>query len=166
MKELFDSLCPHIPVTVGQICAKYYPHLQPAEREDFVEEIDLLLREEEYALLRSFRGESAPETWLFSLARNHIEKQLRRQRRQVRLDDLPPDAFVSEPEQEGIVNLHEVVRIALGDHSTLTPREKTVFKLWLKGWSDREISEILEIKVASVQSIKSRMFKKIREIAG
>jgi len=166
VKELFDSLRPHFPVTVQQICAIHYPRLQQADFEDFVEEIDLLLREDDYSRLRSFHGDSALETWLFSVAKHHIEKQLRRQRRMVSLDDLPPDSFVSEPDQETIASLNEIERIALDDQSKLTPGEKIVFKLWLKGWSDQQISEILEIKIASVQSEKSRMFRKIRQMTG
>lgn len=166
VKELFDSLRPHIPVTVQQIRARHYPHLQPADLEDFVEEIDLLLRENDYARLRSFHGDSAPETWLFSVAWHHIEKQLRRQSRMVSLDGLLPEAFVTAPDQETKTLLEEIESIALGARSPLTPGEKGLFRLWRKGLSDQEISEVLGIKIASVQSEKSRMFRKIREVAG
>jgi RNA polymerase sigma factor (sigma-70 family) len=139
---------------------------KPAELEDFVEEIDLLLRENDYARLRSFRGDSDPKTWLFAVAKRHIGKQLQRQRRLMSLDDLPPDAFVSEPEQEGIVNLHEIERIALGEQRTLTPGEKRLFNFWREGLSDQEIAEILDRKIVTIRSKKSRMFKKIRERVG
>ena len=166
VKELFDSLRPRIRTTVEQACASLDPHPQPANLDDFVEEIDLLLRENDYARLRSFRHDSAPETWLFTMAKRHIGKQLRRQRKLVGLDDLPPSSFTSEPDQEKKVILEEVVSIILDSQSHLTPGEKRLFILLREDKSDMEIAETLKIKKESVWRKKSIPFKKIRKIIG
>jgi RNA polymerase sigma factor (sigma-70 family) len=166
VKKLLDRLRPQIPVTVEQVRAIHYPRLQPADIEDFVEEIDLKLRENDYALLRFFRGDSASETWLFSVANHHIQNQLRKENRKESLDDLSLDSLISTPDQEKKVAVAEITRIALGADSNLTPREKEVFASFLSGWSDTEISEALNISKSIVWNRKSRAFSKIRERLG
>jgi RNA polymerase sigma factor (sigma-70 family) len=161
-KELFNFLRPRIPLVVEQVCARINPR-QAADREDFVETIDLMLRENEYAILDSFQGQSDPTTWLFSIARNYILDQLRKQRRMTSLGDLSPDALVARPDQERSVFAGELVRMA---RSRLTPSEKRLFNLWLLGWSNTEMADALGIQVTSVENKKSRMFKKIRDMAG
>jgi DNA-binding CsgD family transcriptional regulator len=47
----------------------------------------------------------------------------------------------------------------------LTLIEKRLLRLWLPGRSNAELAAILGIQVASVESKKSRMFRKIRDMA-
>jgi RNA polymerase sigma factor (sigma-70 family) len=164
-KNWFDSLRPRIPIVVEQVCAHIHPRPQPADREDFVGAIELRLQENDYALLDSFHGDSDLKTWLFAVARNHILDQLRKQRRMTRLDCLPPDAQVVRPDQEPRAILKETIWLALGTRSTLTLIEKRLLRLWLPGRSNAELAAILGIQVASVESKKSRMFRKIRDMA-
>src|SRR4026209_1553645 len=93
---LFESLRPQIRITVEQACAHHRHHPQQMELEDFVEEIDMLLRENDYFRLRSFHSDSALGTWLFSVVKHHIGKELRRQNRMVSLDRLSPRSLTSE----------------------------------------------------------------------
>jgi RNA polymerase sigma factor (sigma-70 family) len=166
VKKLFDSLRPNIPVVVEQVCARLHPRPQPADREDFVEEIDIHLRENDFAHLRSFRGDADPKTWLFSVANHHIQNQLRKENRKVSLGDLSLDSLISVPDQEKKVAVEEIIRIAFDAGTKLTPRQKEVFALFLAGWSDTEISEALNIRKSIVWDRKSKAFSKIRERLG
>jgi RNA polymerase sigma factor (sigma-70 family) len=165
-KNWFDSLRPRIPIVVEHVCAHIHPRPQPADREDFVGAIELRLQENDYALLDSFHGDCDPNTWLFAVVRNYILNQLRKQRRTTSLDDAPPDALVVQPDQEPHARAEEIARMAMGAQSKLSPGEKRFFGLWLTGLSNSELADGLGIQVTSVESKKSRMFKKIRDMAG
>jgi DNA-directed RNA polymerase specialized sigma24 family protein len=91
--------------------------------------IDMLLRENDYFRLRSFHGYSAFGTWLFSVVKHHIGKELRRQNRMVSLDMLPPSSLASESDQEQSAMLEELERIVLSCESELTAGEKRLFSL-------------------------------------
>jgi RNA polymerase sigma-70 factor, ECF subfamily len=162
-KNGFDSLHPRIPIVVEQVCAHI---LQPADREDFVGAIELRLQENDYALLDSFHGDCDLNTRLFAVVRNYILIELRKQRRTTSLDDAPPDALVIQPTQEPQTLAEEIIRMTIGTQSKLSSSEKHLFRLWMTGLSNSELADDLGIQVTSVESKKSRTFRKIREMAG
>ncbi|MCI0339240.1 MAG: sigma-70 family RNA polymerase sigma factor [Acidobacteria bacterium] len=164
IEKLFESLRPQISDIVCKACASLGHQPQKMELDDFVERIVVLLMDNNYCHLRSFRQDSSPQTWLFTVAKHDIGKQLRRQSKMVSLEDFLPDSFISPPDQEERLISEERERILFDVISRLTVGEKKLFELLWEGKGAIEVAKELEITKESVWTKKSSLIKKIREI--
>jgi Sigma-70 region 2. len=70
------------------------------EFEGIVQQAILLLIDRDYYTLRSFRRLSSLQTWLFTIVRRYLVRQIRRQSREMSLEDLPRASLCAQPEQE------------------------------------------------------------------
>lgn len=138
--------------------------LRPEDAEDFVAEVLLQIVANDYAVLRSFRGNASLSTYLTVIARRICVHELTRraaaddgQKRAAR-----PVEEVEEPRGQrlGLERLEEVERL-LG---RLSSRDREVVRLhYLEGRSYEEISTQLGIPVNSIGPILARARKKLRE---
>ncbi len=133
--------------------------------EDIAAEIFLKIVDEDYAVLKKFKGLSSLPTYLTVIARRICVKQLIKRHREAELGHANAHrAFVDEGsgEAEAIVTADEVERM-LGD---LSDREAEVVRLYhLKFKNYREIGKKLGIAENSVGPILARARQRLRESA-
>lgn len=142
--------------------------LSSEDRDDLCAEILLRLLEQDYAILRHFRGQSSLATYLAVVARRIVVKQLmKRKPEPLQAADRasveqpaaasPPGSQSSPEERIANRELVEQLLDQLGDG------ESQVVRLYhLEGRSYQEISHLLGIPVNSVGPILSRARAKMR----
>jgi RNA polymerase sigma factor (sigma-70 family) len=123
-----------------------------------------LLWENDYRALRSFKYEASPETWLFTIAKRHIGSWLRERDRIESLEDMPPDTFTVQPDQDEWLLAKERAEILQAAVRKLTEREQKLYGLLQQGRSVEEIAEGMKIKKRSVSVMKRALIKKLRRI--
>jgi len=141
----------------------------PEDAEDVAQEVFVQL----YESIRSFKGESKLSTWLYritvSKAMDHLRKKKRKKRfayvqslfgvnEQLIYD--PPDFVhpgVSLDNKEKAKELFKAI-------DQLPPKQKIAFTLnRIEGLNYQEISEIMKLTVASVESLLHRARKNLRK---
>lgn len=164
LERLYEEMLPHIPTVVGQVCAtlNYYPGQM--ELEAIAQRLRFSLWENGYRRLGSFKGKSAPQTWLFKVAIRDIRRRLQKQSRMVSLEEMLPDSFVTQPDQESELLKQERWKILLAAIAQLTEGQQRLFYLMRDGLSDPEIARRLRIKVTSLRVKRSNLLSKLKEM--
>ena len=140
--------------------------LSSEDVEDIAAEVFLKIVDENYAVLRRFKGISSLPTYLTVIARRIAVKELIRRHREEELghtnahraflDDGTPD------DHEAIISADEVERML----EDLPPREAEVVRLYhLKYQNYRQISKKLGIPENSVGPILAKARRRLREAA-
>jgi len=70
------------------------------EFEGIVQQIILLPIDRDYYILCPFKRLSSLQTWLFTVVRRLLARQIQRQGREMSLEDLPMASLSAQPEQE------------------------------------------------------------------
>ncbi|MGH9849715.1 MAG: RNA polymerase sigma factor [Blastocatellia bacterium] len=166
VEKLFQDVLPIIPTVVGQVCAKFHHHLDQGEIDRYAHRIEVLLWENGYRVLRSFKRKSSPETWLFTIAKRHIRRWLREREREMSLAEAPPDSLTVQPDHEEWLLAKEREEILLAAESKLTKRERTLLDLLRQGLSIEEIAEEMKIKRRSAAVMKRALIVKLQRIIG
>jgi RNA polymerase sigma-70 factor (ECF subfamily) len=141
--------------------------LKPEDVEDLAAEVLLQIVDNNYAILRQFKGQASLATYLTVIARRICVQELARR---MAAREVQPRAGAHphrEPEPEeppraqvGLETLEEVARL-LGK---LPSRERKVVRLhYLEGRSYEEISTQLNIPINSIGPILSRARKRLRK---
>jgi len=135
--------------------------LTPQDREDLAADVFLGLIDNDFSILRRFRGESSLATYLTVIARRIVVKQL--SRRSPSLNSIagpePESTYDEEPEQR-ISDLEEVQRLL----SQLNPPEADVVRMYhLEGKSYGEISAHIGMPENSIGPTLSRARTKMRQ---
>lgn len=164
MQALLLQMYPEVAVAVRQACRSLSHHPDQAELDGFIQRIVVLLMENDYHTLRSFSGNSEPQTWLRTIARRHILHLLQKEKRKISIQDLPPDSFVSQSHQEEEIFLGEMKGQLRAAVSQLTAHERELFDLVMEGLKTTEIAKRLDIKVTSARTEKSALIKKLGKI--
>jgi RNA polymerase sigma factor (sigma-70 family) len=135
------------------------------EFEGIVQWVILLLIDRDYYTLRSFKRRSSLQTWLFTIVRRHLVRQIRRRRREMSLEDLPRAFLLAQPEQEKtLIAKEETKRLSVAVNK-LTYRERKLFHLLCKdGLSASEIAKEMGIKLESVYSARFALIVKVRRM--
>jgi RNA polymerase sigma-70 factor (ECF subfamily) len=138
--------------------------------EDLASEVFLAIIEDDYAVLRRFRGESSLETYLTVVARRVVVRELLKRRAVTGLRgeslDARPSAGHSQGEQsaaeERVSNREEIERLL----ELLNEPEAEVVRLFhLEGKSYQEISSAVGIPENSIGPTLSRARAKMRRAA-
>ncbi len=142
----------------------------PEDAEDVAQEVFVQL----YESIRSFKGESKLSTWLYritiSKAMDHLRKKKRKKRfafvqslfgQNEELVHDPPDFAHPGVKLDNKEKARELF-LAIGK---LPPKQKTAFTLHrIEGLSYQEVSEIMQLSVASVESLLHRSRKNLRQL--
>lgn len=164
IEKLFLDIIPDIPPAVRQACQNLGHHPDKMEFDGLVSRIVMVLMDKDFHTLRSFGNDSKPQTWLFTIAKRYILRLLQKQKRELPLEDLPPDSFTAQPDQEERLISEErekLLQMALGK---LTEHEQKLFYLITQGLKAKDIAKELKIKKDSVYPEKSELIKKLRNI--
>lgn len=140
--------------------------LSSEDIEDIAAEIMLKIVDDDYGVLRCFKGNSSLPTYLTVIARRIAVKELIRRHREEELGHTNAHrAFVDDgtPEDaEAVVSAEEVERML----EELPPREAEVVRLYhLKYQNYRQIGKKLGIPENSVGPILAKARKRLRETA-
>jgi RNA polymerase sigma-70 factor (ECF subfamily) len=140
--------------------------VRPEDTEDLAAEVLLQIVANDYAVLRTFRGNSSLATYLtviarricvHELARRNAAREVQPGRGQADLNEVEADDM---PRTPGLESLEEVEKLL----SKLPSREREVVRLhYIEGRSYEEISTELNVPVNSIGPILSRARKKLRK---
>jgi RNA polymerase sigma-70 factor (ECF subfamily) len=138
--------------------------LRPEDTEDISAQVLLTVVDNDYAVLRQFRGKSSLAAYLSVIARRSCVQELARRATVKEVQNRQADNVVEEPAETtrpkpGLEALEEVGKLL----KKLPMRERNVVRLfYLEGRSYEEISSELNIPVNSIGAILSRARKKLR----
>jgi RNA polymerase sigma-70 factor (ECF subfamily) len=134
------------------------------DRDDLCAEVFLTIIQEDFALLRHFRGQSSLATYLTVVARRIVVRKMLQQKGAARLSegaaaarDVPDHA---PPAEDRILNVSEIERLLEGLDAT---EAKIVRMYHLQGNSYQEISTAIGMPENSIGPILSRARSKMRE---
>jgi RNA polymerase sigma-70 factor, ECF subfamily len=139
--------------------------LKPEDTEDLAAEVLLQLVNNDYAVLRQFRGNSSLATYLTVIARRICVNELARRAAAREVQPAAAaalEADVDDSQATGLERLEEVERLL----NKLPSREREVVRLhYIEGRSYEEISTQLNIPVNTIGPVLSRARKKLRQSA-
>jgi RNA polymerase sigma-70 factor (ECF subfamily) len=130
----------------------------PEDTEDLAAQVLLQIVDNDYAVLKQFRGQSSLSTYLTVIARRICVRELTKK---IAARDAQPAPVEEEKEEKtsGLERLEEVERLL----SKLPTREREVVRLhYIEGRTYEEISMELNIPVNTIGPILSRARKKLR----
>ena len=121
-----EALLPDIHDAVSRAC--YHYSADQSEIDDVCHQMIMLLIEDDYRRLRSFRRESSTKTWLTAVALHYVSNQVGRRKKAMSMDEIPPEASVCAPAQEAEL-ISEERRCELNVAVTqLTARDQQLFQ--------------------------------------
>lgn len=142
-------------------------HLSTQDREDLVSEVFLAIVNDDFAVLRRFRGESSLATYLTVIARRVVVHELLRRKTTASLAEVATHGDVRlslGPSAEERINNRDQVEQLL---STLKGPEAEVIRLYhLEGKSYQEISSSVGMPENSIGPTLSRARAKMRQSVG
>jgi len=139
--------------------------LSPEEREDLAAEVFLAIIQNDFAILRHFRGQSSLATYLTVIARRIAVREILRGKSAARLGDGVAkgnsNAIAATPPPEQRISNREQVERLLAE---LDGTESKVVRLYhLEGKTYREIGDTVGMSENSVGPILSRARNKMRQ---
>jgi RNA polymerase sigma factor (sigma-70 family) len=164
-ERLFEEILSDIPLVVHRACRSLGHRPTQMEFEGIVHQAVLLLIDRDYYTLRSFRRLSSLQTWLFTIVRRYLVRQIQKQSREMSLEDLPRASLSAQPAQEKTLIAKEKMKWLSVAVNKLTSRERKLFQLLCKdGLSASEIAKEMGIKRESVYSERFALIVKIRRM--
>lgn len=135
--------------------------LTDEDREDVCAEVFLTLLNDDFAVLRHFRGESSLATYLTVISRRVVVREMLKRRATSPLSEAEEAAADdSPPAEKRIIDRDEVQRLLAG----LDGKEAEVVRMYhLEGRSYEEISSSVGMPANSVGPTLSRARQKLRE---
>jgi len=164
-ESLFEEILSNIPLVVHRACHSLGHRPRRMDFEGIVQQVSLLLIDRDYYTLRSFKRLSSLQTWLFTIVRRYLVRQIQRQSREMSLEDLPKASLSAQPEQEKkLIAEEETKRLSVAVNK-LTDRERKLFQLLcMDGLSASEIAKEMGIKLESVYSRRFALIVKVRRM--
>jgi RNA polymerase sigma-70 factor (ECF subfamily) len=134
--------------------------LTPADREDLIAEVFTAIVEDDYAVLRHFRGECSLATYLTVIARRIVVRELMHHRSLATLGEIPaPHGDHSPPFEQRISDRDEVAQLLSG----LDGKEADAVRMYhLEQKSYAEISAAIHVPENSIGPLLSRARSKMR----
>ncbi|WP_069133019.1 RNA polymerase sigma factor [Rhodohalobacter halophilus] len=117
-----------------------------------------------YRSVGKFKGESGFYTWIYSIARNLCIDHFRKQKNEPDKSSIPVDEFEIESDEFKSADKREEILLLRKAIAQLPELLRTVVIMkTVDGLTYPEISEILDV---NEQTIKNRMFRARKELAG
>lgn len=154
--ERFLGLVYHVIQHTANL--RTYP-LAPADAEDLASQAMLQIIDNDYAVLRQFRGQASLATYLTVVVRRVVVQELFRRAQAKDAPAKPAPEPEAPAERPSLELVEEVGRLL----KRLPTKERAVVRLYyLEGRTYEEISDELDVPVNSVGSILSRARKKLK----
>ena len=135
--------------------------LTDEDRDDLAAEVFLAVVDDDFGILRRFRGDSSLATYLTVIARRVVVRELLKRKSALSLHDVPePAGHNSDGSEERISSRDEVERLLRTLHG---PEADVVRMYHLEGKSYQEISSRIGMPENSIGPTLSRARAKLRE---
>lgn len=164
--DRFISLIYHV---IGYTAHLRSARIGPEDVEDIAAATLLKIVDNDFRVLREFRGDASLATYLTVVARRIcIQELLRKQKSRDASSKWDDRAMLGEPDSapaalKGMESLEEVEMLL----KALSGKEREIVRLYyLEGRTYEEISTETEIPVNTIGAVLSRARKKLRETAG
>jgi RNA polymerase sigma factor (sigma-70 family) len=164
VEKYFHHMIPVIPIVVRKVCANLGHYPGQGEVDIFAQEIAYLLWKNDYRVLRSFKSEASPETWLFTISKRHILQWVRERKKVESLEVVSPEVFVVQQEQEKRLLTEEREELLREAVNTLTVHDQKLFGLLRQELSTEKIADEMGIKRRSASVMKRLLIIKLKRI--
>ncbi|GAB7085963.1 RNA polymerase sigma factor [Marinifilum fragile] len=155
-KVLFDGLFPAMSLLATRI-------LRDEDRgRDIAQEAFVKLWERDS---EDFASENALRAYLYVLIKNACLSEIRKEKNFKRTS-IEDGLFVQEQEFLNEVLREETYRLLRDAIKDLSPQGQRVVTLALRGYTNQDISEELEVSINTVKTLKKRAYKSLREKLG
>ncbi|MGF1638309.1 MAG: RNA polymerase sigma factor [Cyclobacteriaceae bacterium] len=130
---------------VKSLCKAYYTNYE--DQQDAFQDIILQL----WKSFETFRGDSEVSTWIYRVSLNTLLAKARKERNRISTEPLVADqSMPNAMADDGIELLSLVIQ-------TLNGVDKAIIILYLEGYKNKEISQILDISPTNVSTRLNRV---------
>jgi RNA polymerase sigma factor (sigma-70 family) len=164
VEKYFQHIISIIPSVVCKVCANLGQYPDQEEVESYAQQIAYLLWKDDYHVLRNFKRESAPETWLFTIIRRQILQSFKERKRLESLEAVPPEYFQVQHDQEKKLLLREREEVLQEAVDTLTSHDQKLFDLLRQEMSTEKIADEMGVKRRSASVMKRVLIVKLKRI--
>ncbi|WP_066220096.1 RNA polymerase sigma factor [Formosa haliotis] len=155
-KGIFDRLFPHLCLLASRILKS------EAKGKDVAQEAFVKLWERD---TEEFKNEKALQAYLYVLVKNASISQLRKENK-VSSTTLDEGLSVGQQSFLNEILREETYKLLYDAIQELSPQAEQVVQLALKGLSNQEIADQLNISINSVKTVKKRAYAKLRDLLG
>lgn len=138
--------------------------LGPEDVDDLCSEVFVALLNDDFAVLRNFRGQSSLATYLTVVSRRLVVREMARRRKAAAMghvDVHQPDVVGQLPEEQRIDDVDEVQQLM----QHLPPNEAEIVRQFhLEGKSYRQISNDLKVSQNSIGPTLTRARERLRQL--
>ena len=153
MQHSFLTLIETHSAAIDRVCRSFCHTAE--DREDLRQDIIMNL----WLGWSRYRPTAKPVTWVWRVAVNTGISWWRHRQRQV--ETMPLDGLEmpdDTADREAVAHLYELVRL-------LPSKDQQLLRLYLDGWKQSEIGEMLGISETNVQTRMERIKKKLKELS-
>ncbi len=137
---------------VNSLCGLYYAQVE--DKKDAQQDVIVQL----WKAWASFRGESKVSTWIYKVSLNTLLAKRRNEQRKIKAESLDSgwSALANTASDDDVLLLQQVIGLLNDD-------DKALVILYLEGYKNIEIAEMLEISSTNVGSRLNRIKTKLKE---
>ena len=137
---------------IKSLCNAYYSSNE--DRKDVFQDIILQL----WKSFETFRGDSKISTWIYKVSLNTILAKVRNEKKKVLTESIGcSDPLYSNAMADGDIELLNIVI------QSLTGLDKAIVILYLEGYKNKEISQILNVTATNVSTRLSRVKSELKD---
>lgn len=131
---------------IKSLCRAYY--MSPEDKKDAFQDIILQL----WKSFETFRGESEISTWIYSVSLNTLLAKVRKEKKKIATESIgASELSVSAAMADGDIELLNIVIQSLKD------LDKAIVILYLEGYKNKEISQVLNLTPTNVSTRLNRV---------
>lgn len=145
-KQNFIRIIDSAKGIIKSLCKAYY--VRPEDQKDAFQDIVLQL----WKSIETFRGECDINTWIYRVGLNTLLAKVRSEKKKIATQSIgASELSVSSPMVDGDIELLKVVIQSLQD------LDKAIVILFLEGYKNKEISDILNLTPTNVSTRLNRV---------
>lgn len=138
---------------IKSLCKAYYPRYE--DQKDALQDIILQL----WKSFDTFRGESEISTWIYRVSLNTLLSKVRSERNRIITEPLEISEFMIKSTTMADDD-RELLRIVL---QSLKDLDKAIVILFLEGYKNKEIAQMLELTATNVSTRLNRVKTELKE---
>ncbi|HEV8514003.1 MAG TPA: sigma-70 family RNA polymerase sigma factor [Cyclobacteriaceae bacterium] len=146
MKQNFIRIIEANQGLIKSLCKAYY--ISPEDQKDAFQDIILQL----WKSFETFRGESEISTWIYRVSLNTVLTKVKKEKRKIATESIGvSELSISTAMADGDIELLNIVIQSLKD------LDKAIVILYLEGYKNKEISQILNLTTTNVSTRLNRV---------
>ena len=137
--------------TIKSLCRSYYPTAE--DQKDAFQDVVLQL----WKSFESFRGESEIGTWIYRVSLNTLITKIRKEKRKIATESIG-----DSEESISIVGTDSEIELLHIVIQSLKELDKAIVILYLEGYKNKEISQILNLTATNVSTRLNRVREELK----